>query len=40
MSDFELIFTFFFDRAFLYLGLAFAALACLFSVTRRNDVAE
>ncbi len=39
MSDFELIFTFFFDKAFLYLGLAFAALACLFSLTRRDDTA-
>jgi hypothetical protein len=40
MNDFDLIFTFFFQRAFLYMGIAFAAMAILFAVTRREDVPE
>ena len=38
MTDFDLCFTFFCEKAFLYLALAFAALAGLFSVTRRDEL--
>jgi hypothetical protein len=40
MSDFELVFTYFFAKAFLYLGIAFAVAAGTFAFTRRNDIAR
>jgi hypothetical protein len=40
MSDFDLVFTFFCAKAFLYLGIAFAVAAGAMSLIRSRDVAS